>query len=155
LKENVMNKLVYLAGPIDGHDYDTANKWRDFFIEILAQDGITGISPLRAKSFLREHPRLVDRISKHVLTSDSGLTTRDLWDVRRSDAILFNLLGAKKISIGTMIEYGWASAFNKPIVTIMENQKNIHEHPMIRSLSGYRVPTSEEGLTIVRALFDY
>lgn len=82
-----------------------------------------------------------------------------MWDVRRSDAILFNLLGAEKVSIGTMIEYGWASAFYKPIITVMENAKgekrNVHEHLIIRRLSGFRVETLDEGLAVVKALFAY
>jgi len=154
-----MSKLVYLAGPIDGCTYDGCTNWRDYTIKELAVNGITGLSPLRAKEFLKHYTELVDEVSEHVLSSDSGLTTRDMWDARRSEAILFNLLDAKKVSIGTMIEYGWASAFNKPIVTVMEKKdgesKNVHEHPMIRRLSGYRVETLEEGLTVVRALFDY
>ena len=154
-----MSKLVYLAGPIDGLSYGRCTEWRDYAIKALSKNGITGLSPMRAKEFLKSHPKLVDGISEHVLASDSGLTTRDMWDVIRSDAVLFNLLRSEKVSIGTMIEYGWASAYNKPIVTIMEGKenekRNIHEHPMIRRLSGYRVETLEEGLTVVRALFDY
>ncbi len=150
-----MSKLVYLAGPIDGCTYETCTGWREYAIKELELDGITGLSPMRAKEFLKEHPKLIDGISGHVLTSDSGITARDMWDVRRSDAILFNLLEAEKVSIGTMVEYGWASAFNKPIVTIIEREKNVHEHSMVRRLSGYRVETLEEGLSVVRALFNY
>jgi len=148
-------KLVYLAGPIDGCTYSGCTDWREYAIKELKKDNITGLSPMRAKEFLKEHPKLVDGISKHVLASDAGITTRDMWDVRRSDATLFNLLGAEKVSIGTMIEYGWASAFNKPFVTVMEKQGNIHEHAMIRRLSGYRVENLDEGLAVVRALFAY
>lgn len=150
-----MSKLVYLAGPIRGCTYDSCVGWREYAIKELANGGITGLSPMRAKKFLQERPKLVDEISSHFLASDSGITTRDMWDVRRSDAILFNLLEAERISIGTMIEYGWASAFNKPFVTVMEKEGNVHEHNMIRRLSGYRVETLEEGLTVVKALFAY
>ena len=150
-----MTKLVYLAGPIDGCTYDGCTNWREYVAKELAQDGITGLSPMRAKEFLKEHPKLVDGISEHILTGDSGITTRDMWDVRRSDAILFNLLNAEKVSVGTMIEYGWGSAFNKPLVTVMEKAGNIHEHNMIRRLSGYRVETLELGLIVVKALFNY
>jgi len=154
-----MGKLVYLAGPIDGLGYEECTNWREDTIGKLSKDGITGLSPMRTKEFLKGHPKLVDGGYEHVLTSDSGITTRDMWDVRRSDAVLFNLLDSKKVSIGTMIEYGWASAFNKPIVTVMEDREsermNVHEHLMIRRLSGYRVETLEEGLDVVRALFDY
>ena len=151
----MMGKLVYLAGPIDGHTYDSCTNWREYAIKELAVNKITGISPMRAKDFLKHHPEIIDGVSQHVLASDAGITARDMWDVRRSDAVLFNLLEAKKVSIGTMIEYGWASSFDKPIITLMEKQGNIHEHAMVRRLSDYRVENLEEGLAVVRALFDY
>lgn len=154
-REILHEKLVYLAGPIDGCTYEGCTNWRQYVIEELRKDGITGLSPMRAKEFLKEHPKLVDGISDHVLASDAGLTARDMWDVRRSDAILFNLVGAKKVSIGTMIEYGWASAFNKPFVAVMEEQGNVHEHPIVRELTKYRVETLDEGLTVIRGLFAY
>jgi len=154
-----MSKLVYLAGPIDGLNYERCVAWREYAIEELAKSEITGLSPMRAKEFLKHHPKLVDGVSDHILASDAGLTSRDMWDVRRSDAILFNLLGAEKISIGTMIEYGWASAFDKPVITIIEKKgkrkKNVHEHPMIRRITDYRVETLDDGLSVVRALFAY
>lgn len=150
-----MNKLVYLAGPIVNCTYDDCTSWREYSVRELATYGITGLSPMMAKEFLKEHQKLTDRISSHVLASDSGIVARDMWDVRRSDAILFNLFEAQKVSIGTMIEYGWASAFNKPIVTIIEKKGNVHEHLMVRRLSGFRVETLEEGLAVVRALFAY
>lgn len=115
-----MNKLIYLAGPIDGLSYERCTNWRRYVIKELAKDGIIGLSPMRAKEFLKDYPKIFDSTHDHVLTTDAGITTRDMWDVRRSDAILFNLVGAEKISIGTMIEYGWASAYNKPIITIIE-----------------------------------
>ena len=114
-----MSKLVYLAGPIDGCTYEGCTGWREYATKQLAEDGIIGLSPMRAKEFLKSHPKLVDGIYDHPLTMDSGFTTRDMWDVRRCDAILFNLLNAEKVSIGTMIEYGWASAFNKPMITVI------------------------------------
>lgn len=150
-----MSKLVYLAGPIEGCTYNECTNWREYATKELAQDRIICLSPMRAKEFLRVYPKLIRGISKHILTSDSGITTRDMWGVRRSDVILFNLLNAEKVSIGTMIEYGWGSAFNKPLVTIVEKEGNIHEHAIIRRLSGYRVETLEEGLSVIRALFDY
>ncbi len=148
-----MSKLVYLAGPIDGTTYGECTSWREYAIKKLAEDGITGLSPMRAKDFLKHHPKLVDGISDHVLVSDAGITTRDRWDVKRADAILFNLLGARKVSIGTMFEYGWASAYDKPIITVMEKSGNVHEHAMVRRVSGYRIGTLEDGLAIARALF--
>ncbi len=154
-----MSKLVYLAGPIDGCTYEGCTSWREYAIKELNKEGITGLSPMRAKEFLKQHPLLTDEVHEHVLITDAGITTRDMWDVRRADAILFNLLDAKKVSIGTMVEYGWASAFNKPIITVIEkrehSKRNVHEHTMIRRLTAYRVETLENGLAVAKSLFAY
>ena len=154
-----MDKLVYLAGPIDGCTYGECMNWREYAIKNLAEEGITGLSPMRAKDFLKKYEVMREGLEEHFMTTDEGIVTRDIWDVQRADAVLFNLLNAKKISIGTMVEYGWASAFNKPIITVMEKRgskkENIHEHPMVRRASGYRVETLEQGLTVVKALFAY
>lgn len=154
-----MSKLVYLGGPIIGNTYDESMSWRNQAVEEFAKDEITGLNPLRGKEFLRKLGKLEDGIMDHVMTSDAAITKRDRWDVKRADIVLFNLLGAKKVTIGTMIEYGWASAYDKLIITIMENQngpnKNIHEHPMIRDLTAYRVETLESGISVAKSIFKY
>ena len=150
-----MEKSVYLAGPIDGLHYKECTDWRDYSIRELRKSGIVGVSPMRAKEFLEKHEKITDGVDSHVLITDAGITGRDMWDVRTCGMVLFNLIGAKKISVGTMIEYGWASAFNKPIATIIEKESNVHEHPMVRRLSNYRVENLDSGLAIVKALFAY
>jgi hypothetical protein len=49
----MVQKLVYLAGPIRGLNYDSANDWRSYTCEKLADgnSGIIGVSPMRAKNF--------------------------------------------------------------------------------------------------------
>ena len=95
-------KLVYLAGGIDGHSYDSCNGWREYAIQELALKGITGLSPMRSKDFLRNYTEIVDGVSQHVLASDSGITARDMWDVRRSDAVLFNLLSSRSLKFNNI-----------------------------------------------------
>ena len=66
------------------------------------------------------------------LTSQRGVTTRDRMDCNRADAVIMNLLGAKTVSIWTMIEIGWADAHRTPIILVMERSANVHDHPMVR-----------------------
>jgi hypothetical protein len=47
-------KTVYLAGPISGLNYDGATEWRIGFAGALAEVGIKGLSPMRAKEYLRD-----------------------------------------------------------------------------------------------------
>ena len=67
--------------------------------------------------------------------------TRDFNDVKRCDAILVNLLGAKSASLGTVMELGWAYALQKPVVVAIEPIGNPHDrHPMIEETIRFRAP---------------
>ena len=139
--------LVYLAGPIAGMSYDQAVALRVAFAKAMPSD-IKTLSPMRGKEFLSDAKNL-DRGHggpAHPLTTDAGITARDFNDVSRSDAIFFNLLGAKEISIGTSVEFGWAHALRKPTIVAMEARENPHDHPMIRRLIDFRAYSLEEGI---------
>ena len=145
---------VYLAGPISGLTYDQGQDWRALIASQLQEKGILGYSPLRAKAYLKQYGVLEQSYQTKeqplsCLSSDRGITHRDRWDVMTSDAVLFNFLGAERVSIGTCIEIGWADAFRKPMVIVMEPTGNLHDYPMIREVAGWRVPTLEDGVTIL------
>lgn len=145
-------KRVYLSGPIMGLTYRGCNSWREYAIKELDKLGIVGVSPLRCKMYLDNGGILGDS-DQLPLTCDRGIVTRDRWDVTQNcEVMLTNLLGAERVSIGTMFEYAWADMAKKPIVTIMEKQGNVHDHIMVRETTGFRVETLEEGLEIVRAI---
>jgi nucleoside 2-deoxyribosyltransferase len=142
---------VYLAGPITGLNYEGATDWRDYASKELAPD-ILGVSPMRGKDYLLHEQSIRDHYPEAVLSTTKGITTRDRNDVYTCDAVLMNLLGAKKVTIGTMIEAGWADAFRKPIVLVIEDG-NIHWHGMLEHVSGWIVPTLDEGIHIIKTLF--
>jgi len=50
-----------------------------------------------------------------------------------------------------MIEAGWADAWRKPIVLVIED-KNVHEHGMLLTMCGFIVSTLQDGLNVVRDL---
>ena len=147
--------IVYLAGPITGTSYKNSNNWRDYAVKELAKYGLKGISPMRFKNYLSDEESIKDNYDKEkeksLLSGSRGITVRDRFDTFRCDVFLANLLGAEKISIGTMIEYGWADSNKKPIITIIEKEGNPHDHSMIRELTGFRVENLDEGLYIARA----
>ena len=211
-----MDSTVYLAGPISGCDYEGATDWREYATQELGRYGIKGLSPMRAKEYLKnvtqklEHPypvgtrvRHIDRgmkgeitkISKHrgrhwtywidwgghqmpypsheiePLTADvgfsstceeyghlsplsgpRGIMTRDRFDATRCDVLLVNLLGATKVSIGTMMELAWADLKRTPIVLCIEPTGNVHEHCMVNEATGFRCASLAEGLDVVRAI---
>ncbi len=111
-------RTVYLAGPIKGLAYDGCNDWRVYAKSRLLDLGIAGVSPMRAKEFLSLEKSVSDDYD-NVLACQKGIATRDRFDVASCNVMLAYLLGAEKVSIGTMIEFGWADAARKPIITIM------------------------------------
>lgn len=140
---------VYLAGPISGLSYDNGQGWRAYASTRLAEREIEGYSPLRAKGYLKSAGIIEQSYDTTPLSTDHGITTRDRWDVQTADAVLFNLLGAERVSIGTMIEYGWADARRIPIITVIESSGNIHDHPMLRAVTGFRVSTLDEAIELL------
>ena len=62
------------------------------------------------------------------------------------------MLGATRVSIGTVMEIAWGAAFHKPVVLVMEPQGNIHEHSMLKEACVYHVDSLEDGVFVTRAL---
>lgn len=149
--------LVYLAGPITGLTYDGASDWREHAKTVLEQGGGTlALSPLRGKEFLRSIGVITGTGEEYqhlsVLSTGRGITTRDRFDATRCDVLLVNLLGAKQVSIGTVMEIAWADAKRIPIVCAMEDKGNPHEHLMVSEALGFRVPTLPDALKVVHAV---
>jgi nucleoside 2-deoxyribosyltransferase len=150
--------LVYLAGPISGLSYDNAQDWRDLAKDILENSGVKAVSPLRAKEYLRGIPALTKDCAGYgqlnCMSSPRGIMTRDHYDATRADALLVYLVGAKSVSIGTVMEIAWAWDNAVPVVVVMEESGNVHEHAMINEAIGFRVTTLEEGIHVIRAIAD-
>ncbi|WP_315729777.1 nucleoside 2-deoxyribosyltransferase [Bradyrhizobium sp. SZCCHNRI2010] len=148
---------VYLAGPISGLNYEGATDWREYAKAYLKEFGIKALSPLREQHHLKSVGVFTDTAKetarfKSPMSMPKGLTTRDRWDAMRSDVLLVNLLGAQKVSIGTVLEFAWANAAGRPIVCAIEEMGNVHEHAMLNEITGFRVPTLEEALDVTRQL---
>ncbi len=150
-------KRVYLAGPITGLTYGGCNSWREYAQKELFAAEIIGVSPLRAKDYLKtyEGELIGDEYFDKVLSCAKGITTRDRWDAMNSDLLLVNFLGAERASLGSMIEYGWADAARNPIITVMEEGGNLHDHAIVRELTGFRVETLDAGLNVAKAILTY
>lgn len=146
---------LYLAGPITGLDYKGATEWRDGVREEMLRYGIDARSPMRGKSFLAALREIGgtarEWYTKNALASAPGVVCRDRNDVRTAGAVLMNLAGATRVSIGSMCELGWADAFRVPVITVME-PGNIHDHMFVTQLSGYVVPALPEALDIARVV---
>jgi nucleoside 2-deoxyribosyltransferase len=147
----MLEPIVYLAGPITGLNYGGATDWREAARVKLHDHNISGVSPMRAKDYLLQETTIGDSYEAKVLSSQKGITTRDRFDVQRADIVFMNLLGAERVSIGSIIEMGWADAFRVPIVAAMD-EGNLHDHAMVRELAGFIVPSIDEALNVIVAI---
>lgn len=145
-----MKGPVYLAGPITGLSHKAADDWRIDVAAKLKSYGIGTIDPLRgmrykgrATSDAAHHPTL----EGHPFLSPGHLITRrDAYGVRIATCLFVNLVGAKKISVGTMLEIGMAFALNKYILLVMEPEGNIHEHAMVLDMASTVCPDLESAI---------
>lgn len=147
-------KRVYLAGPISGLNYEGCTDWREYIKLELDIEGIEVFSPMRGKEFLKNTGPIsaITNPTNNSMRTDAAITTRDRNDVKKADVIIMNLLDAKIVSIGTMIEAGWADAFGVPVILIIEKEGNIHEHTILRRIAGYRVDTIDEAIKIAEIM---
>ena len=146
-----MSKL-YLAGPITGLSWKAAADWRDYVTQALEGTTIVAFSPLRGKKYLKGEKSVQSSYEAYPLSTQKGITSRDHWDVLTSDCIMAYVLGADKPSLGTVLEIGWAHAYRKPIIMIMEKEGNPHNHPMIREIVSYTTADLDEGITLIKTL---
>lgn len=155
-------QTVYLAGPIAGLSYEGATEWRTAaadMLEVVSYGGLTGVktlSPLRAKDYLpKDKPLTNEDIDKYaaisVLSSPRGIMCRDHNDATTCDVMLIYLFGAKKISVGTVMELAWAYQNRTPVVCVME-AGNVHEHPMVAEAIDFRVDTLDEAVKVVKSI---
>lgn len=141
---------VYLAGAMTGLQMAQANGWRKRVSAELERAGITCLSPLRGESW-----RPTDVIGDLRFASvDKAIVRRDRFDVRRADVILMNLGDAETVSLGSMVEMGWADSWGKPIIVVLDphRARDPHDHPFLREIATYIVGTLDEAVALILTL---
>lgn len=148
-------KTVYLAGPITGLTHDEARYgWRKEFASLMPEHVFCN-SPMRGKGMLRDFGPLTSgkNYPDNAMTTSEGITCRDFNDVRTSDAMIACFLESEgRLSGGTFMEYGFAHAFQKPIIGIGSPDDPNLSHLMAQRVMGWRVDTLEEAAIIVTHL---
>lgn len=143
---------VYLAGPIGGLTYDGCNEWREKVSAEIAP-WITAFNPLRGKQYLRDEGPLKDSYLQHMMSTRKAINTRDHLDCLTCDVIFANLLGCtrpEQVSKGTVMEIAWGFAYRRPVILVMEEAGNVHEHAMVVESASFVVPTLESGIDVLR-----
>jgi nucleoside 2-deoxyribosyltransferase len=145
---------AYLAGAIAGLQFDAATDWRVQARFALGERGVEALDPMRGKLALASRGKISTDFHDYencgAFFTAKGIMTRDFNDVKNCDALLVNLLGLTKPSMGTVMELGWGYAFQKPTVVVMEKSGNPHDnHPMLAEAIRFRVETMEEAIDAV------
>ncbi|KKN06401.1 hypothetical protein LCGC14_1077620 [marine sediment metagenome] len=125
---------VYLSGPMSGLTPKQASGWREKTTKQLVDAGFEVADPMRGTEKLHSGRKKLrpDKYPENEPSlSDKAFVQRDKFDVKRSDIILVNLLGAPERSVGTICEIAFNMVFGNLCVIAME-EKNVHNHPFIR-----------------------
>lgn len=156
-----MTGTVYLSGPITGLTYEEARfGWRSEFALHLHSFGKWGqsirvLSPMRHEGHLAELKGPIEKAyPENLFSSPKMIVAKDFLDVKASDIVIANLIGATKASIGTMVELGYAKALGKTIIVIMEegDWPNPHRHPFVTELADAVAPSVKRAAEIVSSL---
>lgn len=142
---------VYLVGPITGQTYSGATEWRNTFSDALRAHGMRPLSPMRGKDYLLNETNVKDAYEEFPLSSEQGIFNRDLYDVRHSDALVCNFLGAERVSIGSIAEIAVAYENKRFIIVVME-PTNIHNHSFVRRFASVVVDSLHEALITLAIL---
>lgn len=145
---------VYLAGGMSWLSPAEALEWRQKAEWALEDRGIETLSPMRGHPADLADSAIIRPFDDVAVAGGSdGVILRDLTDVRRSDALLVNLLGAPQISVGTAMELAWAYLLHTPAVVAIEQSGNPHDdHPMVKAAMRYRVVTLDEAIDAVAVI---
>ena len=144
-----MKPSIYMAGPITGLDWETVVGWRAAVKTALGAH-IDCFSPLRGKDYLSDETDIKDSYTTNLMSTQRGILARDHYDATKRSLLFVNLLGAKRVSIGTVMEIAWAHEAGVPIVLVMEETGNVHDHSMIREACPLTVRDLAAGIELTR-----
>lgn len=168
---------VYLSGPIAGLTYQEARYgWRKEVADRLAP-GIAALSPMRHEGHLAEVRGPLEAADQldHFFSGSRIIVEKDRLDIERCDIMLVNLLGAKRVSLGTVAEIGMAYALGKKVVLVIEDEgtvqvgthrtgtrdewedvpvygRNIHDHPFVTIPAALRLNNLDDAIHAINSL---
>lgn len=150
-------RTVYLAGPILGTTEAEAKDWRNTVASKLYCHNIRGISPLRCEPIVGEVYGTGNNADPLFGTA-RAISSKNFFDVQACDmtfAYMPKHLEKQSVSIGTILEIGWAYALRRPVVLVTDDPY-LMQHPVLNSCAAWLVPTLDDGIELaVGILGDY
>lgn len=122
---------IYLAGSIrDGNEEDIG--WRELFCEAFADaPHVRILNPLAGKSFNAKEKTW---IMSGIAPTGKAIVHLDFWAIDNADIVVFNMLSLAEgyPSLGSLIEYGRATARRALIFTVVPKQYKGHSHSIYK-----------------------
>lgn len=122
---------IYLAGPISGKGYAEVVSIYKGKIDLLTSYGYDVLCPMTGKAHLKNEVNFVESGYTYPTSTNHAIFERDNWMISQSDVVLADLSNSgDRVSIGTMMELAWASAYRKHTVVVMQSD-NVHRHAFV------------------------
>jgi nucleoside 2-deoxyribosyltransferase len=142
---------IYCCHPISGCSAADVFKYYEDTSKMLDSYGYQVLTPMHGKGILRTEMAFKAVDYRNPVSTNHAIFNRDRWMVTQADVIYANLLGAKIVSIGTVMELAWASDKGKHVVLVME-EENIHRHAFVLEAATIIWTTEAEALTYLKNL---
>jgi nucleoside 2-deoxyribosyltransferase len=144
-----MKPQIYLAGPIQ--DFKDCANWRDQITQEFNHYGIRTLNPLRHKEQLHNfNTSTMPVLNDEIHAKEKIIKRRDRLDIQQSQGVIACFTGVQKASVGTCIEMGWADAYDKPIIVVMDRGiGNPHDHAMLREIAWAIVDDLDEAARLM------
>jgi len=145
--------IAYLAGPMTGMTLEHVQTWRRKARASLEDAGFVVLDPARGLMFLEPESVVQDAYEDEFTENKHVVFTRDKFDATRADILFVNLKHATRISIGTMMEMGWAHLSGRFVVTVIEKEGNPHMHAFVREASSIMFDDPEDACDYIIKTF--
>jgi nucleoside 2-deoxyribosyltransferase len=146
-------KFVYLAGSITGATYGEANDWRFDFGVRLQRIGVTGVSPLRCEPIRGATYSPTNADPK--FGTARAIASKNKLDVQTCDLTLCYMpqsVNAARLSLGTIIELAWATAFGKPTILVTDYPL-LQAHPVVQANASWLLTDLDEAFEVIEGIF--
>lgn len=128
-----MGFTVYLAGPMSGLKHAQAHSWRREAKAALGRFGIDVALPYNMVLSQPDKARALYSSALKADMPDAAIMQGDLQAIAGSDAMLVNVALHKGVSVGTMIEIGYALRLGIEIFYV-SGPNDPHDNPLTRAL---------------------
>lgn len=145
-------RTIYCVHPINGLSFKDVTDYYTYAVAYLQNCGYDVLYPLVARGECNRDMTFRATGSEKVpCATNHAIYERDRWMVQQSDIVFADLTGAKRISIGSVMELAWASYLGKHTVVAME-KTNIHRHAFTLEAADIIFETGAEALTYLQEL---